>query len=58
MKGVCVMAKKNEHSDINKKLRSLTREQANALGASLNSVYINAEKDRKKKEATQKKSGK
>lgn len=52
------MAKKNEHSDINKKLRSLTREQANALGASLNSVYINAEKDRKKKEATQKKSGK
>ncbi len=36
-----------QYADINAKLRSLTREQANQLGAHLNSVYIRAEEDRK-----------
>lgn len=38
--------------DINEKLRSLTPEQAKQLAAGLNSVYINAEKDRAKKKST------
>lgn len=54
------MAEKHNPKDINKKLRSLTSEQAKALGASLNSVYINAEKARKaaEKKSSAKKSGK
>lgn len=35
--------------DINEKLRSLTPEQAKKLGAHLNSVYIRAEEEGKKK---------
>lgn len=50
------MAEKHNPKDINKKLRSLTPEQARAFGSQLNSVYINAEKARKK--SAQKKSGK
>ena len=38
VKGVSVMAKRNP-KDINKKLRSLTREQAEALYQQLNSAY-------------------
>lgn len=49
------MAEKRNPKDINKKLRSLTPEQAKALGGQLNSVYTTAEKARKK---TPKKSGK
>lgn len=53
------MAEKHNPKDINKKLRSLTAEQGAALGEHLNSVYINAEKARKKTaKSTQKKSGK
>lgn len=37
--------------DINEKLRSLTPEQAKKLGAHLNSVYIKAEEEGKKKAA-------
>ena len=38
--------------DINDKLRTLTPEQAKQLGAHLNSVYIEAEKAKRQKEAT------
>ncbi len=37
--------------DINEKLRSLTPEQAKKLGVHLNSVYIRAEEEGKKKAA-------
>ncbi len=38
---------KHNPSDINEKLRKLTREQSNALAASLNEVYIRAARERK-----------
>lgn len=41
--------------DINKKLASLTPEQAKQLAAGLNSVYTNAEKGKKKPSTTKKK---
>ncbi len=54
--------KKHNPKDINKFFRNLTPEQSAAfgsqLGKHLNSVYINAEKDKKKSASTKKKSGK
>ena len=55
------MATKRKPSDINEKLRNLTSEQAKAFGKALadsNSVYIEAEKARKAKKSSTKKSGK
>lgn len=55
------MAGRHNPSDINKKLKNLTPEQAKAFGAALgnsNAVYTNAEKARSAKKSPAKKSGK
>lgn len=51
------MANRNP-SNINKKLRSLTKDQAAGLAGALNSAYPGVKKPATKKPATKKKSGK